>query len=246
MPVAGRPLLGIWLDRLARAGCAEAIVNLHHHAGLVRDFVTRSPYASRVTLAPEEQLLGTAGTLLRHRERLSGAAFLFAHADNLSCFDPGALMAAHAARPNGALVTMMTFETDAPQLCGIVERDKAGLVTGFHEKVPDPPGRLANAAVYAVEPEVFSVMAQAGRPLVDFSVDVVPRLLGRIFTFHNAVYHRDIGALPSLLRAQLEWPLVAGPTGTEASSDPWYGMMHDEDARLAGQFLKALDQALSR
>src|SRR2546423_14706689 len=76
MPINGKPLLGIWLDMLSAAGASEIIVNLHHHAGLGRDYVARTPYARGVALAHEEALLGTAGTLMRHRDRSSrGTAF---------------------------------------------------------------------------------------------------------------------------------------------------------------------------
>src|SRR2546423_7961422 len=95
MPINGRPLLGIWLDMLSEAGASDIIVNLHHHAGLVRDYVARTPYARLVTLAHEETLLGTAGTLMRHGHRLSGGTILFAHADNLATFDMARFLEAH-------------------------------------------------------------------------------------------------------------------------------------------------------
>src|SRR5437588_2225744 len=120
MPINGRPLLGIGLDMLSEAGASEIIVNLHHHAGLVRDYVARTPYASLVTLAHEETLLGTAGTLMRHRDRLRGGTIFFAHGDNLAAFDMTRFLDAHRARPPEALMTMMTFVTDTPELCGIV------------------------------------------------------------------------------------------------------------------------------
>ena len=87
MPINGRPLLGIWLDLLAAGGVTEIVVNLHHHADLVREYLRRSPHAGKVTPVFEEELyLGTGGTLLRNRERMEGASFFFAHADNLSEF----------------------------------------------------------------------------------------------------------------------------------------------------------------
>src|SRR3954469_6131285 len=72
MPINGRPLLGIWLAMLSAAGASKIIVNLHHHAELVRDYVARSPYAHLVTLAHEETLFGTAGTVMQQRDLLSG------------------------------------------------------------------------------------------------------------------------------------------------------------------------------
>src|SRR3954464_14043394 len=86
MPINGRPLLGMWLDMLSAAGASKIIVNLHHHAELVRHYVARTPYAHFVTLTHEEALLGTAGTLMQQRDCLSGGTIFFAHADNLAAF----------------------------------------------------------------------------------------------------------------------------------------------------------------
>ena len=50
--IAGRPLLGLWLQMLSEAGFSEIVVNLHHHADLVSEYIRRSPWAERVILAP--------------------------------------------------------------------------------------------------------------------------------------------------------------------------------------------------
>ncbi|RED38124.1 mannose-1-phosphate guanylyltransferase [Rhodopseudomonas thermotolerans] len=209
MPIAGRPLLGLWLQMLSEAGFSEVVVNLHHHAELVSEYIRRSPWSGWVILAPEDTLLGTAGTLLRHRERFMDGPTLFAHADNLSLFDPRAFLAAHAQRPRDCAMTMMSFVTDHPQSCGILTLDSAGRVLEMDEKPQHPKGNLANAAVYLVEPEVIAFIASLGKPVVDFSTEVLPVFMGRIFSFHNGSYHRDIGNPSSLALAQLDFPLAA-------------------------------------
>ena len=96
---------------------------------------------------------------------------------------------------------MMTFDTDMPQSCGIVELNEQGVVIAFHEKVTNPPGRRANGAVYMLEPEVLEWLEQ--HPEVsDFSTEVLPRYIDRIATWHNGGVHRDIGTLPALRAAQ--------------------------------------------
>ena len=42
----------------------------------------------------------------------------------------------------------MTFRSETPETCGIVELDAEGVVVGFHEKVANPPSNLANGAIY--------------------------------------------------------------------------------------------------
>ena len=100
---------------------------------------------------------------------------------------------------------MMTFDTDVPQSCGIVEVDERGVVTGFHEKVAHPPGNHANAAVYIFEPSVIDFLASLGKEVIDISTEVLPSYLGRMLAFHNSDYHRDIGTLESLALAEKEF-----------------------------------------
>jgi mannose-1-phosphate guanylyltransferase len=274
MPIAGRPLLGLWLQMLCDAGFTEIVVNLHHHAELVSEYIRRSPWADRVILAPEEKLLGTAGTLLRHRERFAEGPTLFAHADNLSLFDPRAFLAAHAARPSDCAMTMMSFVTDHPQSCGILSLSADGRVLEMDEKPQQPKGNLANAAVYIVEPEVIEFIASLGKEVVDFSTEVLPAFKGRIGSFHNGSYHRDIGNPASLALAQLDYPLAAlqfetSPRHCEERSDeaiqssvrgsldcfaslamtggddPWYGLMTDNDSALAKAFAQAAAKTYS-
>ena len=244
MPINGRPLLGLWIERLLDAGIRDISINLHHHADLVRTYLERSPYAPFLSLSHEEHLLGTGGTLLRHKAQLAGGPFILAHADNLTAFDPLALHQAHETRPAGCVLTMMTFVTDAPKTCGILELDPAGVVVAFHEKVEDPPGDLANAAVYAGDGALFPFLDRLGRTEIDFSLDVIPQMTGRIFAYRNSRYHRDIGTPSSLFRAQLEYPL-AEQSRHPASGDPWHGLMQDDNGRLARDFLRAIDQTLA-
>lgn len=206
VPIRGKPLLGYWLDLLLPAGLERVLVNTHYLPAAVERYVAQSPWRDRITLVHEDRLLGTGGTVLANAAFFGNRPFFVAHADNLTRFDVAAFLRRHATRPPDCLITMMTFDTDAPSTCGVVEEDGKGIVTAFHEKVPNPPGKRANAAVYVFEPQVIDVLRGIGRDVLDLSLDLIPLLLGRICTFHNALYHRDIGNLASLARAESEYP----------------------------------------
>ena len=205
VPIHGVPLLEYWFDLLLPRGFERALVNTGYLADAVRAHVAGSRWRERVDLVHETELLGTGGTVLANRAWFGGEAFLVAHADNLSRFDAGAFIARHRDRPAGCDITMMTFDTDSPRSCGIVEADARGVVAAFHEKVANPPGNRANGAVYIFEPGVIDFMLALNRPVVDLSTEVLPAFLGRIATFHNADYHRDIGTLESLRLAEQEF-----------------------------------------
>jgi mannose-1-phosphate guanylyltransferase len=199
--INGRPLLDYWLELLFEAGVERALVNTHWLPDQVTTFVQASRWADRIDLVHEEELLGTGGTVLANREWFQEKPFIVAHADNLTDFDVRGFIDAHRARPAGHALTMLGFRTDAPRSCGILELDSRGTVIAFHEKVDDPPGNLANGAVYIFEPEVVDMIAVMGRPVVDLSTEIIPRFIGRILCVETAGYHRDIGTPESLRRA---------------------------------------------
>lgn len=205
MPIHNKPLLGYWLDLLGNAGLAPLVVNTHYHAQMVRDFVAENPWKERVILFHEKSLLGTGGTLLANRALLDGGTFMVVHADNLSRFSVEDFLDAHRHRPKECIMTMMLFRTPTPRTCGIVQMDVCGVVTEFHEKVEAPPSDLANGAVYLMEPEALGILADAQGESRDISLELIPRCLGRIYTWLNDDYHRDIGTPDSYAAALREF-----------------------------------------
>ena len=208
VPIHGRPLLDYWLETLVDCGIEEILVNTHYLAPLVVEFLGKSTWSGHVKLVHEEILLGTGGTVLKNRDFFGNEAFIVAHADNLTLFDVPDFARCHASRPRGTELTMMVFETPDPRSCGIVELDEKGVVQAFHEKVPAPPGNLANAAVYILEPSVVDFMAALGKEEIDFSTEVIPAMTGRISTFPNSAYHRDIGTVSSWMEANRDFPAI--------------------------------------
>src|SRR5260221_3640312 len=117
VPIKAQPLLGVWLDRLTHAGIGPFLVNTHYLPEQVQAFVASSPYRDRVTLVHEEELLGTAGTLIANLEFFEGQDGLLIHADNYCLADFHDFVRAHRQRPPHCLMTMMTFRTETPASC---------------------------------------------------------------------------------------------------------------------------------
>lgn len=205
VPIKNKPLLGYWLDMLFPDHIDSALINTHYLPMPVRNYVASSRWADRVTLVQEPVLLGTGGTILKNREYLQDEPFLLVHADNLTRFDVGDFIQAHKKRPDGVEITMMTFNTDVPESCGIVETDDDGIVTGFYEKSTTFHGTVANAAVYIMEPSVIDFLVALNKEVIDISTEVLPHYLGKMHTYHNSNYHRDIGTPESLRIAELEF-----------------------------------------
>ena len=176
VPIHGKPLLGYWFDLLLNDGVDKVLINTHYLSDLVNDYVNNSPWFKSINLVHEEYLLGTGGTILKNRSFAGENSLLVAHADNLTRFNVSDFIAAHVNRSKDSVITMMTFDTDVPKNCGIVKLDERGVVQEFHEKVANPPGTRANAAVYIIEPVVIEFIASLGKEICDFSTEVLPNL----------------------------------------------------------------------
>ena len=206
MEVGGKPVLEHWLDKLADVGCERALVNTHYLSEQVDRFLNeKNTGGMRVESFHEVELMGTAGTLLANKDYFRSKTGLLIHADNATTEELNGIVRAHSNSSDGRLLTMMTFRSDNPSSCGIVEVDSVGKVTGFHEKEADPPGNLANGAVYVFDDHLLSHL-ESMRPLpTDFSIDVIPSLLGRIYHYPTEESFIDIGTPQALKRAQELW-----------------------------------------
>lgn len=200
--IKGTPLLEIWINKLLNAGIESILVNTHHHADKVATFLTNSKYRNRIVVVYEPQLLGTAGTLLTNLPFFQGDDGILAHADNYFLEDLSNLLAAHKMRSLGCEITMLTFRSETPSTCGIVEVDKLGVVTSFHEKVVAPPGNLANGALYLLSSEFIARLPLDWTSAQDFSTDILPSLVGKIQTYETTQLFLDIGTPGTYARAQ--------------------------------------------
>ena len=111
--VGGQTLIGRWLVHLMHLGCNDVIINLHYKAQQVQSYLEKNAQSFssiNKTLAYEAELLGTAGTLLRHKNELKNSRVLMIHADNITNYDLKSLLFAHENRPNQCLMTMLLFK----------------------------------------------------------------------------------------------------------------------------------------
>ena len=206
--VNGKPLLAYWLELLVSAGIKDILINTHYLNEIVEEYLKNSEFKEYVTITYEEKLLGTAGTLLKNSAFFTDESVMLIHADNLSRFNMNDFINAFTKRPVNVEISMMTFQTDSPKTCGILDVDDDGIVHEMYEKVDNPKSNLANGAVYILSNSVIEFIASLKKDVLDFSIDVLPNFMGKINTYHNDLYHRDIGNLISLKKANKEFPKI--------------------------------------
>jgi mannose-1-phosphate guanylyltransferase len=193
VPIKDQPLLDIWLEQLDAAGIGPFLINTHYLSGIVNKYISSSRYADSIYTIYESELLGTAGTLLKNIGFYENDDGMLIHADNYCLANFNEFISAHQRRPANCLMTMMTFKTATPSSCGIVELDENNIVVGFYEKVESPPGNLANGAIYILSAELLNLVKTEHASAKEFSTEILPHYLGRIYTYHTDKTFMDIG-----------------------------------------------------
>lgn len=204
--IDNKPLLDYWFDLLEEGNISEVIINTHYLAEKVSNYLKQRRFKIPVHEIYEKKLLGTAGTLINNRKFYQNEPVLVIHADNLSIFPLKKFIDTFIERNKKIEITMMTYVTDTPESCGIVKLNQGGIVTKFYEKSQKDHGQIANGAIYIVSPNVLNFIESLKKNEVDFSTEVIPNFLGKINTFHNNIYHRDIGTYTSLELAKSDFP----------------------------------------
>jgi len=200
--VQGKPILEHWLVALEKIGVEKILINTHYKRDMVFNYLQkRRKTKTKIYECFEKKLLGTAGTLLYNRKSFINSEILLIHVDNYTKFNLNRLVSCHKKRPAQCLLTMITFTTEKPKSCGIVETDNEGVVTAFFEKVDNPPSNIANGAIYIFDYKLIDYISENIPNAIDFSKDVIPYLMGRIFTCHVEEQFLDIGTPETLRKA---------------------------------------------
>lgn len=128
-PVGGRPMLGRVIEKLKGCGIREFVVNVHHFADQIADYLRQQDNLGvDITLSDESDLLlDTGGGLLYARRLLGGSEPVLIHnADILTDFDLGA-MQSHACA-SGAMATLLVKERHTQRYLAF---DSAGRMRGW-------------------------------------------------------------------------------------------------------------------
>ena len=208
MPIHRVPLLDYWLSFLKSLNIDDVHINIHHKSEILGHYMRRPRFRNWVKMIYERELLGTAGTVRKNRNIFYNKPLLLIHSDNWSGVDLKRFILDSQnqnqnqnQKKEKALFSMLTFNCLNPKSCGIVTIDENSIVTQFQEKSENPTSNLANGAVYYLLPELVNWICD-NELINDFSLDVIPQCLGKILTWHNTSYHRDIGTMEELRLAQ--------------------------------------------
>jgi mannose-1-phosphate guanylyltransferase len=212
-------LLQIWIDLLAHHGVDEVLINTHHHADQVEQFLNRARAGTTLGIRTvyEPQLLGSAGTIRQNSQFVTGEPdFIVAYADNLTNLNLTKMVDFHQQfRSMGGILTMGLIHAPDPRACGIVTLDEGGRIIRFVEKPQAPESNLANGGIYICSREILDPLLSAdnrGHQVLDLGHHILPRLCGKMFGFSIAPgYLKDIGTPEAYRQALEQWPPSDAP-----------------------------------
>jgi len=159
IPILGKPLVGYVAEYLARYGCKEIVVNLHHRPESVRNALgDGSRFGVTLQYIEEAQILGTSGALDNARSLLDGDTFVVINGKIITDIDLNAALETH--RRSNAIATLVLLPNVARERFTVVEV-AGGLLKAFGG-LPHPMALAGETAplmftgIQILEPEIFN------------------------------------------------------------------------------------------
>ena len=211
--IAGRTLLEITVSRLRAFGIREVIINVHHFADMIVEYLkSNDGFGMRIEVSREEILLDTGGGLKKaawffledseHAEE----PFVLHNVDVISTIDLRRMLQFHA--ENQALATLAVQDRETTRyllfdeelrLCGRRSgRDQKSEIVRPSRQVQ----ALAFSGIHVISPRLLPMMSEEG---VFSIIDSYLRIAGRgekIAAFRaDEYYWRDLGRPENLMQA---------------------------------------------
>lgn len=187
VPVCSKPLLGHIIDKLKRSGYNEVVINLHHFAEKIRNYVEENGnFGIKILFSDETALLRETGGGIRHAAPLldDGEPFLVHNVDIISNLNLEEFYDAHMAASistDTPLATLLVSERETSRyflfdngnnLVGWMNVLSGEVKSPFEELRREPSDnfnsegflkeyalrKLAFAGVHIISPAVFGLM----------------------------------------------------------------------------------------
>lgn len=214
VPVCGNPLLYHVITKLKVAGYTELVVNVHHFAGQIREYLATHDFGLPISISDEtEELLETGGGIAHAKDLLlpTEEPFLIHNVDILSNLDiPWFRL---QTRPE-ALSTLLVSERetsryllfdDDMRLVGWTNVTTGEVKSPYPDLNPANCRKLAFSGIHNISPAIFEAFEAAGFsgrfPIMDFYIQECENhpIYGVVGTDLQLI---DVGKLDSLAEAE--------------------------------------------
>jgi len=183
VPVGGEPLLYHVITKLKAAGYTELVINVHHFADQIREYLATHDFGLPISISDEtSELLETGGGIAHAKDLImpTGEPFLIHNVDILSNLDIPWFRS--QTRPE-AISTLLVSERETSRyllfdgemrLVGWTNVTTGEVRSPYPDLNPDHYHKLAFAGIHNLSPAIFDAFEQAGFtgrfPIMDFYI----------------------------------------------------------------------------
>lgn len=166
VPVAGKPMLEHVISKLKEAGFDEIVINVHHFANQIIDFLKeKDNFGIQIRISDEtEELLDTGGGI-KKAASFFDEPFLVHNADILSNVDLKAMYEYHLANGNDATLLVSSRKTvryllfnESYRLCGWINKDTLQTKPEGFVYQPEIQKEYAFGGIHIISPSLFKYM----------------------------------------------------------------------------------------
>jgi len=210
--IAGHTLLEITLSRLRTFGIREVIINVHHYADMIIEYLKRNDdFGMHIVVSREEVLLDTGGGLKKaayfflEDSNSAEQAFILHNVDVISTIDFRRMVQFHT--ENRALATLAVQDRETSryllfdeqlQLCGRRSGSEEAELVRSSQQVR----ALAFSGVHVISPRLFQMMTEQGAFSIITSYLHLAAQGEQILAFRADDYHwRDVGKPDNVVQA---------------------------------------------
>jgi NDP-sugar pyrophosphorylase family protein len=180
IPILGKPLVGYVAEYLARYGCDEIVVNLHHRPESVRRALgDGSRFGVKLHYVEEPEILGTSGAVDNARALLERETFVVVNGKIITDIDLRAALETH--RRQQAIATLVLLPNAACEKFSIVKTID-GRLSGFggmpepeQFSMDDPP--LMFTGIQILEPRILDYIPRG--VFSHSTTDVYPQAIAK-------------------------------------------------------------------
>jgi NDP-sugar pyrophosphorylase family protein len=217
--IAGRTLLEITLARLRAFGIRQVIINVHHLAQMIIDYLkTNDNFGMRIEVSHEEALLDTGGGLKK-------AAWFFLEDSN--CFEKPFIMHNVDVLSTIDLARMVQFHTENKALATLAVQDRETFRYLLFDEQLELCGRrygregkdegvrpfakaqaLAFSGIHVISPRLFALMTEEGAfPIINCYLRLAAQGERTLAFRADEYYWRDLGRPEHVTQAaqDLRW-----------------------------------------
>ncbi len=209
--VAGRTLLEITLTRLSSFGVGEVIINVHHFADMIVDYLkAHDNFGLHIEISREEQLLETGGGLKKaswfflQNGPLAQKPFILHNVDVISTIDLRRMLDFHDEKQALATLAVQRRKSSRQLLF-----DSGHLLCGRQilqqQEIVRPSPHLqpfAFSGIHVVSPHLFPLMQEEGTfSIIDTYLNLSARGENIVALQADNAYWRDLGRPADLVQA---------------------------------------------